>query len=168
MYCSPQPSAHLKHLEAREARALSAPGGGVPGKPTGWTREFPKAAVHKLTAVLPDPRSPQSTLKKGFSEAAPSNSEIIPVRIMAGTGATLHTLVVTEGHGQGRKRPAVCSSVLSSKDKSGNEGRKPRMHREGGRMGVIVAFPGPGCTFGFGTLFLTKSQCSHHKHTHRH
>lgn len=31
--------------------------------------------------------------------------------------------------------PAVCSSVLSSKDKSGNEGRKPRMHRERGKNG---------------------------------
>lgn len=168
MYCSPHLSARPKHLEAREGRALSAPGGGVPGKPTGWTREFPKAAVRKLKAVLPDPRSPQSTPKKGFSEAATSNSEIIPVQIMAGTGATFHTLVVTEGHGQGRKCQlcaAQFSAVRTSLEmREGN----PECTGRGGRMGVIVAFPGPGCTFGFGTLFLTKSQCSHHKHTRRH
>lgn len=85
----------------------------------------------------------------------------------AGTRANLRTLVATEGRGRGRKRSVGHNSVLSSK--SGLEGRKPSLHGGvEGRMGVIAVFPGPGCTLCFGTLFLTKSQCSHHINTRRH
>lgn len=153
MYCSPHPSAHLKPGRAKHC---------LP-----WVEEFqrslqfgpdnsPKQQVHKLKAVLPDPRSLQSTLKKGFSEPTTSNSEIIPVQVRAGRGANLPTPVATEGHGQGRTRPAVCSSVLSSKDKSGNEGRKPRMHREGEEWVLLLHFQGQAVPFCFWHTFPDK------------
>lgn len=87
----------------------------------------------------------------------------------AGTGANLWTLVATEDRGQARKRSVGHSSVLSSSDKSGNEGRKPRMPcGVWGRIDIIAAFPGPGRTLCLGIFFLRKSQSSHHINTRQH
>lgn len=105
---------------------------------------------------MSDPKPRQSTLKEGFPAAATSNSEIIWLQIRAGTGANLQPWQPQKDMGK-EGDDQFHSPVLSSKDKSGNEGRKPRMHQEQGRMGVIAAFPGPGCTLCFGTLFLKKA-----------
>lgn len=55
----------------------------------------------------------------------------------AGMVANLQTLIATEGSRPGRKRSAGHSSVLSNNDKSRNEGRKPRMHGQGGAAGGV-------------------------------
>lgn len=161
MYCSPHPSAHLKPGRAKHC---------LP-----WVEEFqrslqfgpdnsPKQQVHKLKAVLPDPRSPQSTLKKGFSEPATSNSEIIPVQVRAGRGANLPRKDMgKEGHDQ--LCAAQFSAVRTSLEmKEGNPECTGR-----GKNGCYCCISRARLyLFVFGTLFLTKSQCSHHKHTRRH
>ena len=107
-------------------------------------------------------------LRKIFLTLQFQNTSML--QIGAGTAANLQTLIATEGSGPGRKRSAGHSSALSNNDKARNEGRKPRMHggRGPGGMGFTAAFPGPGCTLCFGTLSLTKSQCSHHINIRRH
>lgn len=70
---------------------------------------------------------------------------------------------------QVRKRSVGHSSLLSSSDKSGNEGRKPRMPcGVWGRIDIIAAFPGPGRTLCLGIFFLRKSQSSQHINTRQH
>lgn len=60
---------------------------------------------------------------------------------------------------------AQFSAARASLDmKEGN----PECTGGGGGMGVTAAFPGPSCILCFGTLFLTKSQCSYHINTRTH
>lgn len=102
---------------------------GSPEITTGGGTDFPKPAAYKLEADFPDPGFQQSTPEKDVSEAAPSNSEIIPCSRL-GLGQWQACKLWSRQKEVGKEgKEQLGHSVLSSDDKPRNKGRSLRCAR---------------------------------------